>query len=169
MVTVWIAGELGVLQFGDLMAEDAPGAIATKNVNEEGLSKAALVQRERQLKEKEQLLLDQVRRRPNREVLLSKEVEVQKKEITDLKALLAKYELESNQKTNAFVQIFEKMDGKRVAKIFDELEVGLASSMIRQLKQDKAAEVLGKMNPDKAKQVTEIALIKKGFVATQKK
>jgi len=79
------------------------------------------------------------------------EIETLKKEV---QAVLDKYNEQEDAKIRSLVKIYESMNPKDAARIFDEIEMPVLLMVIDKMSEKKAAPILASMDANKAKQLT---------------
>lgn len=160
VVLGWLISELGLVSFTRANAgEQAPATVESLRSDLESQG-AKLAERQRDLDRREKALAD-------KEQAMVVQMAEYEKVVGDLRAKLA--EAEKKQKTveSSFVQIYERMEPKRAARILDELEIDLAVNILRSIRAPVAAEILGNMSSQRAKLITEKQLTGRVLSSTQ--
>ncbi|MCB0417424.1 MAG: hypothetical protein H6617_04385 [Bdellovibrionaceae bacterium] len=97
--------------------------------------------KEKDLKEKEQVLQVQIAR--------------YEKIIKDLNAKLAKARKYEEERVAALKSIYERMEPKRAAKVLNKMDTDSVASLLADMRKEQAAEILGRMTSNHAKEVSE--------------
>lgn len=194
-IVVWLSYELGVFDVPSLMASDSKSDQSEKSPA--GADAEPVKNRDRELADREALLNKQTTyyeqnyrelkdkcgkntsdQKAASEKLVKEQKEKFEKEIADgkskyerliasQKSKIDELEAEKAEKVLAFRQVYEKMDPKKAAIVFDELETDLAVQLLSGMKPKVAAEIMGKMTPQKAKIITEKVLSRRKTSAAQ--
>ena len=114
--------------------------------------KDALDRRERSIKAREADLMDaEQRAREELERLVTVREE--------LKGLMSEMDAEQKKEVNRLVLMFQKMRGKKAAKILETTETDVAVEVLRNMQEKKAGETMSAMSPEKAAELAnEISL-----------
>ena len=78
-----------------------------------------------------------------------------------LKSHLQDYNQENNLEIKKLVKIYESMQPKDAAKIFDDLQLGILIKVTINMKESSLAPILAKMKPEKARELTTRLATKK--------
>jgi flagellar motility protein MotE (MotC chaperone) len=147
----WISSELGVVSFRSASAAEKP---TSAPVSVEALEKA-LNDRGKSIDEREAKIAQREKAVGEKEALLQQQLGKYEQIVDDLKKKIKTLEEQQSAKVESFRKVYEGMDGKRAARILEDVDLGLATEILSGMKTDKAAEILGRMNPIRAKQITE--------------
>lgn len=165
-MTGWLAYELGLTSYTKGAASDAlkvePGSADPSVETRE----TVISRREREVNEREKVLKEQLARSEK----VIEELQKKRGELEGLrvaqKNTLQEFEALKNKQAEHFVQIYDKMEPKKAARIIDGMEIGLASSILASIRQDRAAEILSRMQSDRARLLTEKYLGKRKLTST---
>lgn len=108
----------------------------------------ALDELEEKIRMKENLL-EATEQRLNKKIAQIKELE------SVVRELLAKYDKEENARIQSLVKIYEKMQPKKAARIFNTMDLPTLMLVVERMSERRAAPVMARMEPEKARELTQ--------------
>ena len=111
--------------------------------------KDALDRRERSIKAREADLMDAEQRARDE---LERLVTVRE----ELKGLMSDMDAEQKKEVKRLVLMFQKMRGKKAAKILETTETDVAVEVLRNMQEKKAGETMSAMSPEKAAELANV-------------
>lgn len=114
--------------------------------------------REKGLRQKEEILSRKEREIADREKLLAQQIARYEKVIQELTGRVGELENLRADKADSFRGVFEKMESKKASKILEEMDPKVAGAVVSSLKKDKAGDILSAMAPEKARAIAEFVL-----------
>lgn len=166
-LTLFLSYELGLLGFTPVAAsEGEPPAAAETGEGIESLNRS-LQERTKQLEDKEAELTRRERSVRDKEVVFAQQLDRYEKIIQELKTKVAKLEAMNLAKVDAYRKLYEKMEPKKVAAIFEEMDPYLVSEILVAMKSQTSVDIMAKMPTAKVRLLTEKFLIKRLPASTQ--
>jgi flagellar motility protein MotE (MotC chaperone) len=150
LTAVWLSIELGFLT-PSAFTQDTTPVSATVDFDK---IKKQISEKESKLQKREQAIETKERELSDRENLVRQQLDGYEKKIQELKTEISGLKKNQEEKNIGMVQVFEKMEPKRSAKILDEMDLETATKLIISMKQQRAAEILSSMQPSRAKAIT---------------
>ena len=179
-IVFWMSYEIGLFSHKSVSAAEE----VTKPVSEASAKviegrEAELTRKERDVADKEVVMQEAMKRYEQVVTELHTKAAEQEKTAGQLRAKITELEKVVHSKTSeietikagqteAFGQIYEKMESKKASKILDEMDVNLATRILSSMKQDKAADVMGKMSAERARSITEKFMTKRSLNSSNK-
>jgi flagellar motility protein MotE (MotC chaperone) len=149
LVSVWLFHEVGLLGFSPVAASEK-GEASLETIQR------SVQDREKTVASKEESVTRREAALADKETALAEQIKQYERTIQELKErLAAASETKVEEKPDEFLSIYEKMEAKRAAKIFEKLDLPVATRFLKQMSPGRAAEILGLLPAERARQITE--------------
>lgn len=149
---------------------DPTGAIAQEATSDEALQPvahcapsdapeallAALKEREMQLASRADVIADRESLLRAAEIRFRAQADRLREAEAQLSATLARADRAAEQDVSQLVEVYESMNPKNAAQIFDAMDVTFAAGFLSRMQRDAAAEILSGLPPDKAYAVSVV-------------